>query len=77
MVLCNGTQYQIPAPTEADINTGVTNADLPNDPQRMYQGTIPSNVFTVNDDYDSAVLLYWIETNILYTEGKTWLNHQN
>ena len=69
LVLCVGTQYQVTAPTEADVNHQATNEDIHNSPRRLYEGVVPSNVFTVNDEYDSAVLLYWLETNLLYTEG--------
>ena len=69
LVLCTGTQYQVCAPTEADINRQATNEDLPNNPHRLFEGQIPNNVFTINDEYDSAVLLYWLETNLLYNEG--------
>ena len=69
LVLCMGTQYQVMAPTEADVHHQATNEDLPNSPHRLFEGPIPNNVFTINDEYDSAVLLYWIETNLLYSEG--------
>lgn len=69
LILCNGTQYQIPAPTEADISQSVTNDEVPNSPGRRYEGDVPKNVFTINDLYEAAVALYWAENNLLDSEG--------
>ena len=30
----------------------------------------PNNVFVVNDAYEAAVALYWVETNALSLSGK-------
>ncbi|KAK3611320.1 hypothetical protein CHS0354_029969 [Potamilus streckersoni] len=64
LVICTGQQYQIPAPTDVNVSSGVTNDTLPNSPDRRYFGVKPKNLFTINDEYDAAVALYWIE-NIL------------
>ncbi|KAL3874225.1 hypothetical protein ACJMK2_037270 [Sinanodonta woodiana] len=65
LVICTGQQYQIPAPTDVDVNSGVTSDDLPNNPDRRYYGVKPKNLFTINDEYDAAVALYWIENTLV------------
>ncbi|KAK3093002.1 hypothetical protein FSP39_009876 [Pinctada imbricata] len=70
LVLSMGLQYQIPAPTEADIEGGVTSAELPNSPDRRYLKAPPKNLFLVNDEYDAAVALYWTENYILKSQRK-------
>lgn len=67
LVLCTGTQYQLPTPTGLDVSTGATNAEMsePKKPQLRLQGRVPNNAFVVNDTYDAAVALYWIENNVL------------
>ena len=42
----------------------------PHSPDRRFKGVPPKNVFTINDSYDAAVALYWIENNLLNTQGK-------
>ena len=42
----------------------------PHNPDRRFKGVPPKNVFTINDSYDAAVALYWIENNLLNTQGK-------
>jgi hypothetical protein len=71
LVLCTGTQYQLPEPTGLDIRQGATNNNLPTPylPQPRFEGRPPVNAFTVNDSYDAAVVLYWIENNVLDKEG--------
>lgn len=71
LVLCLGQQYQVPAPTQADFSVNVTNSNLPHPPDRLYTGPIPNNVFLVNDAYDAAVVLHWVENNLMKTEGKS------
>lgn len=71
LVLCTGTQYQLPRPTGLDIANGATNNDIPTPhlPQQRFEGRPPVNAFTVNDSYDAAVVLYWIENNVFDKEG--------
>lgn len=71
LILCTGTQYQVPTPTEADVSQHVTNNEVPNNPARRFEGVPPKNVFTINDQYEAAVALYWAECNLLTNEGKT------
>jgi len=72
LVLCTGLQYQIPEPTGLDVNAAATNHDL-SQPADAVQPPLltaaPSNVFVVNDVYEAAVLLYWLEDNVLGLEG--------
>ena len=70
LVMCMGQQYQVPAPTEADIDMGTTNRELPNSPDRRFLKAQPKNLFTVNDEYDAAVALYWIENYFLKSNSK-------
>lgn len=70
LILCTGEQYQIPAPTGADVENGATNAKLPNSPDRRYMGAKPKNLFTINDAYDAAVALYWIENNLIKNQSE-------
>lgn len=70
LILCTGEQYQVPMPTGADVQAGVTNANLPNSPDRRFTGEKPRNLFTVNDAYESAVALYWIENSIVKSQKK-------
>ena len=72
LVLCTGTQYQVPAPTGADISKLVTNNEVPNSPDLRLTDVPPKNAFVINDTYDSAVALYWTENNLLYTKGKSF-----
>jgi len=73
LILCNGTQYQVPQPTGLDISTGATNNDLedPENPQPELPVDCmpPKNVFVVNDAYEAAVFLYWLESNVLDAKG--------
>jgi len=71
LVLCTGAQYQVPKPTGLDINAGATNSDLehPECPQPELLDSAPKNVFTVNDAYEAAVVLYWLQSNVLATKG--------
>ncbi|WAR18655.1 CFA61-like protein, partial [Mya arenaria] len=70
LVLCTGEQYQVPMPTNADVNAGTTNDKLPCDPNRRFTGERPRNLFTVNDAYEAAVALYWIENNLAKKDRK-------
>lgn len=70
LVLATGMQYQIPAPTGADIASGVTNEDLPSSPDNRWMDVPPRNAFVVNNQYEAAVALYWVETNIMQSTGE-------
>ena len=69
LVLSTGLQYQPPSPTEADVNSGATNHDSKYSPTRILNSAPPKNLFTINDSYDAAVALYWMENNIIGKEG--------
>jgi len=69
LILCTGTQYFLPHPTEADVDAGATNKDLPKKPKRRFEGNMPRNAFVINDGYDAAVALYWAERNLLETKS--------
>ncbi|KAL4238233.1 Cilia and flagella associated protein 61 [Mactra antiquata] len=70
LILCTGQQYQVPMPTGVDLQSGVTNANLPQSPDRRYLGEKPKNLFVVNDDYEAAVALYWIENKFVKQQSK-------
>ncbi|XP_066282688.1 cilia- and flagella-associated protein 61-like isoform X1 [Branchiostoma lanceolatum] len=71
LVLCTGQQYQVPAPTGADINQEeMTNATLPNSPHRRFLGEGPRNVLTVNDSHDAAAMLHTLRYDFLNAEGQ-------
>jgi len=71
LILCTGAQYQVPQPTGLDVSAGATNSDLeqPEQPQPRLHDPAPKNVFVVNDAYEAAVILYWIENNLLYAKS--------
>lgn len=73
LILTMGTQYEAPMPTEADIAALATSHEIPNQPTRRYVGMPPKNLFVVNDSYDAAVALYWLENNIMSHEGQILL----
>ncbi|XP_078590142.1 cilia- and flagella-associated protein 61-like isoform X1 [Branchiostoma floridae x Branchiostoma japonicum] len=71
LVLCTGQQYQVPAPTGADITQEeMTNATLPNSPHRRFLGEGPRNVLTVNDGHDAASVLHTLRYDFLNAEGQ-------
>jgi len=71
LILCTGLQYQVPKPTGLDVNAGATNSDLdrPDRPQPRLLDAVPKNVFVVNDAFDAAVVLYWLEDNVVNMSG--------
>jgi len=71
LILCTGRQYQVPEPTGLNVIDGATNSDLdsPEKPQPRLSGPLPKNVFVVNDSYEAAVVLYWLEKNVLRATG--------
>ena len=64
LVLSTGQQYQVPAPTEADISQKVSTEDVVHDPERPYRGVVPQNLYLVNDSFDAAVALYKADTEV-------------
>ena len=74
VILCTGVQYQLPKPTGLDVGSGATNSDIecPERPQPRLLGPAPKNMFVVNDAYEAAIVLYWLENNLLMANG-TWL----
>jgi len=71
LILCTGLQYQVPKPTGLDVKAGATNNDIdrPERPQPRLLDLVPKNVFVVNDAYEAAVVLYWLEDNVLNMTG--------
>lgn len=69
-MLCTGQQFQVPAPTGADIDTGVTNENLPGNPNHRLLVEPPKNLYLVNDMYDAAVGLYRAENTLLKNQSK-------
>ncbi len=69
LVIATGLQYQIPAPTGADVNQLMTSSEIEFSPDRRYEGVPPKNVFVINDSYEAAVALYWLENNLLKSDG--------
>jgi NADPH-dependent 2,4-dienoyl-CoA reductase/sulfur reductase-like enzyme len=72
LILCTGTQYQIPRPTGLDITADATNNDLQNplSAQPRYDGQLPANAFTINDAYDAAAAMAWAESNATNNRGQ-------
>ena len=71
LILCTGEQYQISAPTGANINKLVTKSQLPNNPDRRYTGrVVPKNAFTINDEYDAEILTNWLQENFVNSAGE-------
>ncbi|KAL5009389.1 hypothetical protein ScPMuIL_014970, partial [Solemya velum] len=70
LVLSTGLQYQAPQPTGADVSNGCTNKDLPASPAQRCVRAVPKNLFVINNFYDAAVALYWIENNLVKAQRK-------
>ncbi|XP_077999640.1 cilia- and flagella-associated protein 61-like [Glandiceps talaboti] len=70
LIIGTGLQYQVSAPTEADIDELLTNDEVPNNPNRRYSGPVPSNVFTINDEYDAFEVKQWLSKTFLPAQGK-------
>ncbi|XP_052270971.1 cilia- and flagella-associated protein 61-like [Dreissena polymorpha] len=64
LILCTGQQYQVPMPAPGDFESAVAKAD------RRFTGIKPKNLLTVNDAYDAAVALYWIENNLVKKDNR-------
>jgi len=71
LILCTGVQYQVPKPIGLVVGAGATNSDLehPEQPQPRLLDPVPKNVFVVNDTYEAAVVLYWLENNLLQAKS--------
>ncbi|XP_078714752.1 cilia- and flagella-associated protein 61 isoform X1 [Lampetra fluviatilis] len=69
LILCTGQQYEVPCPTEADLSKLLTNAEVPNSPDRRYSGPVPANLFTLNDQDDCQHALEWLRRNFLGGQG--------
>ncbi|XP_072032047.1 cilia- and flagella-associated protein 61-like [Amphiura filiformis] len=70
LILCTGQQYQVSAPTGANINKLVNNSQLPNNPDRRHMGRVPKNVFLVNDEHDADRLMQCLEKNFTHSGGR-------
>lgn len=70
LILCTGQQYQVPCPTGADIEQHLTNREVMQLSKRRYTGTVPSNLFILNDEEDCVRALFWLRNNSTLTEGK-------
>ena len=73
LVIATGVQYQVPAPTGADVNQLMTSSEIEFSPDRRFDGVPPKNVFIINDTYEAAVVLYWVEHNLLKSDGMSVL----
>lgn len=69
LILSTGTQYYLPRAYKGRL----ANVDAKDFHDEPYLGPSPSNAFVVNDSYDAAVALYWLETNLL-NAGKSTRN---
>jgi len=71
LVLCTGTQYHVPMPTEADLESGATNEDIPpNLPARRLVGPPPSNILTINSELDAKNILEYISVHPSENDGE-------
>ncbi|XP_028612807.1 cilia- and flagella-associated protein 61 [Grammomys surdaster] len=70
LILCTGQQYQVPCPTGADIQNHLTNREVMELSKQRYTGTVPSNLFILNDEEDCVRTLFWLRNGSVLTEGK-------
>lgn len=70
LILCTGQQYQVPCPTGAGIEQHLTNREVMELSRQRYTGTVPSNLFILNDEEDCVRTLFWLRSNSIFTEGK-------
>ncbi|XP_077409752.1 cilia- and flagella-associated protein 61 [Vanacampus margaritifer] len=66
LVLCTGLQYQVPCPTQLYQDQPDTNnqQEEPSYPPR-YTGTVPSNLFTLNEAHDCNTARGWLLGNFV------------
>ncbi|XP_061560064.1 cilia- and flagella-associated protein 61 [Phycodurus eques] len=66
LVLCTGLQYQVPCPKEMNQDQRDTNdqKEVASFPPR-YTGTVPSNLFTLNDPHDCNTARSWLLKNFV------------
>ncbi|XP_069464175.1 cilia- and flagella-associated protein 61 [Ambystoma mexicanum] len=69
LVLCTGLQYQVPCPTGADISKLLTNREIEDCSNQRYTGTVPSNLFTLQDEQDCSRALNWLKEHFVDKEG--------
>ncbi|NXN94399.1 CFA61 protein, partial [Rhinopomastus cyanomelas] len=69
LVLCTGQQYQVLAPTGADVSKLPTNTEVTTKWPQRYTGKVPSNHFTLNDDHDCLKATQWLKANAGDAEG--------
>ncbi|KAM9778429.1 cilia- and flagella-associated protein 61 isoform 1-T3 [Syngnathus typhle] len=69
LILCTGVQYQMPCPTQVDQDRSAANEEREESsfPPR-YTGTVPSNLFTLNDQHDCNAVQRWLLEN--FVKGK-------
>ena len=70
LVLCCGEQFQLPIPSGADISTLVTTAEVSATHDEVFQGQLPSNVFTINSERDAHEILTWIDGTFVHGDGR-------
>ncbi|XP_046859906.1 cilia- and flagella-associated protein 61-like [Xenia sp. Carnegie-2017] len=72
LVLCCGEQFQNAVPTDADVDTLVTTAEIPIKSTRHLTraNDIPCNVYTINSQRDVLSTIHWIETSFIPAQGK-------
>lgn len=69
MIVGTGNQYQVPAPNGANTGSLATSEEAQFDKDRRWEGGVPRNLFTVNDYYESAVALYWLDNFFVGTRS--------
>ncbi|NXT78301.1 CFA61 protein, partial [Zapornia atra] len=69
LVLCTGQKYQVPSPTGADISKLPTNSEVTSKWPQRYKGKVPSNLFTLNDEWDCLKAARWLQENLVGSEG--------
>jgi hypothetical protein len=66
--LCDTSQ--VPCPTGADTEQHLTNREVLELSKQRYTGTVPSNLFILNDEEDCVRMLCWLRNSSILTEGK-------
>ena len=68
LILSTGVQYYLPRACKNRLLSSIDLKDIHDEP---YLGPTPGNAFVINDSYDAAVSLYWLETNLLNSSKST------